>query len=44
LRLEGQNRNFKIDLEVDGIKLSDQENGVIEGELKVEEISIEYTI
>lgn len=44
LRLEGQNRDFKIDLEVDGIKLSDLPNGVIEGALKSDEISLQYSI
>jgi len=34
IRLEGQNRPFQIDLEIEGKKLSEQINGVIEGELR----------
>jgi len=44
LRLEGMNRDFQIDIKAGGVSLNDQPNGVIQGEIAVESIDLEFVI
>jgi hypothetical protein len=44
LRLEGQNRPFEIDIKAGGVSLNEQPNGVIQGEIAVESIDLEFVI
>lgn len=44
LRLEGQNRAFDIDIKAAGVSLNAQPNGVIQGEISVDSIDIEFII
>jgi hypothetical protein len=44
LRLEGQNRPFDIDILAGGVSLNQQADGLIQGEIKVEAIELEFVI
>jgi len=44
LRLEGQNRPFDIDILAGGVSLNQQADGLIQGEIKVEAIELQFVI
>jgi len=44
LRLEGQNRPFEIDILAGGVSLNEQADGLIQGEIRVEAIELQFVI
>ena len=42
--MENKNRDFKIEISAEGKNLSQTQDGVISGELKVDQIDLELTI